>query len=111
MLWWDWTNAQRWGLLALMAALASIPCIAFGWLPYDWETFLGGMSFFVIPQLLIWSLLVGLKTGRIPAQGEPISRTSSPKWFWAIIAMNSGILLFYLYFLSEVSLDMFVNGI
>lgn len=78
MLWWDWTSGQRWGLLAAMFALASAPWIALGWLPNEWEALLGGTAFLAIPQLLSWMLYVGIKTGRIPARGEPIIRTESP---------------------------------
>ncbi|MGD9811381.1 MAG: hypothetical protein AB7U35_08630 [Sphingobium sp.] len=93
-----------------MLALAAIPWIALGWLPYEWEAFLGGMSFLVIPQLLSWGLFVGLKTGRMPAREEPILRTESPRWFWAVAAMYGGVLAYILYIIAMVLTDIAADG-
>ena len=82
MLWWDWNTRQRLALLVVMLAVGAIPSLVLERLK-ELGVILGGTAFLAIPQMIGWSLFVGLHTGRMPsAYGRSEKRDQSPTWFW-----------------------------
>lgn len=111
MLWWDWPSSRRLALLGAMIALAAVPWISLGWLPDEPRAFAGGTAFLLVPQIAGWFLFVGLATGRIPARGGSEIRSSSPTWFWIIVAMYAAVLIVYLYVIGYIAFDAWTNGL
>jgi hypothetical protein len=111
MLWWDWTGFQRTALLMVMLAVAALPWIILGWLPHEWQAFIGGTAFLMLPQMFGWFLLVGLVTGRIPARGGSELRSASPTWFWSVAATYAALLLFFAWMIGSVGADAWAHGI
>ncbi len=112
MFWWDWTGKQKLLLLATMVAIAAIPWLLLGSLPTKPGAFIGGTAFLMIPQLVGWLLLVGLKTGRIPMPyGSSESREGSPFAFWAVSAIYAVLVAYVLFITFMIGTDIVVNGL
>lgn len=88
-----------------MLAIAALPWIILGWLPHDWQAFIGGTAFLMLPQILGWFLLVGLVHGRIPTREGLKIRSASPTAFWVIAATYSTPLLLFSWIIVSVAAD------
>jgi len=97
MLWWDWNSRQQLALLTAMLVVAATPWLLLGWFPDEWVAFVGATAFLAIPQLVGWFLLVGLRTGRMPVRGGVEARSESPTWFWIFAATYAALLLFFVW--------------
>jgi hypothetical protein len=112
MLWWDWDTRQRLCLLAAMLAIAATPWLLLGWVPNEWGAFVGGTAFLAIPQMIVWALFVGLRTGRMPsAYGRSELRAKTPTWFWLTGALYGGLLLLFLWIFLGVVMGATVWGL
>ena len=105
MVWWDWNTKQRLGLLVLMLIAAAAPLVALGWLPNEWQAFIGGLSFLLIPQIVGWFLFVGLRTGRIPSRYGSEYRNEAPVAFWMTVAIYALLVTAFLWFILAVVAD------
>jgi hypothetical protein len=105
MLWWDWTPLQRLALLTAMLAIAALSWIILGWLPHEWQAFIGGTAFLMLPQMFGWFLLVGLVTGRMPARGGSEIRSASRTAFWVIAGAYAALLLLFGWIIVSVAAD------
>ena len=84
--------------MTVMVAVAAFPWIVIGGFTNDWQALLGGTAFLFIPQIMAWSLFVGLATGRMPsAHGRSELRAKSPTWFWLTGSLYAGLLLVFLW--------------
>jgi hypothetical protein len=103
MIWWDWKTSQRLALMVAMLAVAAIPFTLIGMSTNDWRAVLGGTAFLFIPQIVGWSLFIGLRTGRMPsAYGRSELRTKAPTWFWLTGGLYAGLLLLFLWIIFGV---------
>ncbi|AMG76486.1 MULTISPECIES: hypothetical protein [Sphingopyxis] len=112
MFWWDWTTKQKLLLLAAMLAIAAAPWMLLGWFPGELGAFVGGTSFLMIPQLVGWLLVVGLKTGRMPMPyGNNEDRESSPVAFWIVAAGYAALCAYAIWIILMVGVDIAMNGL
>jgi len=96
MLWWGWSDKQKWSLIAAMLGAAATGGLWFGWATREWTAALGATALLALPPLVGWQLFVGLWTGRLPARGFPdryVSRADDPVWFWLNVVGHTAVLI------------------
>ncbi|WP_409602065.1 hypothetical protein [Brevundimonas sp.] len=106
MLWWSWSNKQKWTLIAAMLGVAAISGLLFGWATREWKAALGVTWFLLLPPLVGWQLFIGLWTGRIPARGTRKryeSRADDPVWFWLNVGGHIAVLIVMCWFAFGVA--------
>lgn len=101
---------QKFWLLAAMFGVAAVPGIFLGWFPHEWRAFLGATAFLAVPQLVGWQLVVGLKTGVMPARGGKIVRATSPVMFWILGALYAGLFAFFCGIIAMFLIDGLRSG-
>ena len=112
MFWWDWNSKRKFSVLGLMLAIAATPWLFLGWFPGEIGALVGGTAFLMIPQLVGWLLLIGLRTGRMPvAYGGSEDRASSPVAFWIVAAMYAALLALAIGFILTVIADVIKDGL
>lgn len=112
MFWWDWTAKQKLLTIAAMLLIAATPWVVLGWLPSEAGAFVGGTAFLMIPQLMGWFLLVGLRTGRMPMPyGSDEHRESSPAAFWIVAAGYAALCAYSIWIILMVGMDIAINGL
>ncbi len=109
MLWWDWTWRHKLILVATMPIVAAIACLLLGFPPTG-GAFVGGVAFLTIPQLCGWMLYVGLRTGRIQARGDTMSRADAPFGFWFTVTSYFAVFIVYVGLLLWVAIDGLLHG-
>jgi hypothetical protein len=55
-----------------------------------------------IPLMVGFLMIEGFNTGVVRARSAKYSRVTHPRWFWAVIAVNGGVVLMfcYVYFIA-----------
>jgi len=66
----------------------------------------GGTALLAIPQMVAWSLFVGLKTGRMPVRFDGEDRFKSPTWFWIFAVIHVALLILFVWFFLAVVFDL-----
>ena len=52
LLWWNRNGQKRVAVLAVMLIGAAVPWLLLGWLPQEWDAFVGGTALLLIPQMM-----------------------------------------------------------
>lgn len=111
MFWWDWTGRQRLAIFFVMLGIAAAPWVLLGWFPGELRAFLGGTAFLMIPQLMGWMLLIGFKSKVMPMRGGKASLDDDPVTFWFVASCYSGLLVFSLWIILMISIDIIKEGL
>jgi hypothetical protein len=66
--------------------------------------------FLIVPTLLLWIVIDGLRTGVVRGRGGPMARTDYPISYWIILGVYTGAIAMWVFFLGTVALDVWREG-
>lgn len=69
-------------------------------------TIVGIIGFAVVPAIFLWFIVEGLCTGVIRARGSTYSRTEDPFWFWAVVFIDSALIVWFLFLAAKIAFEM-----